>query len=263
VPLNVVHHLRWPRERLLHAVAKKYALSFLADKWKGLHSRRFFLDDKRWGKDDALAVSSRHFTAAAESQHKTGGLDPALDGVFWGDIRDVSTDKVDQLRLFGDLMFNHRLGVLFFLLSVILPLDVFRRAAAEVICSVFFRDDISTPTPSTADCGSKSPNLCLYVRPLNSVCPSFQLLSLLLKCSDLWIRRERGKYVVRYMNRCAGIAHKAHVGEHTKDAVCRGTLEDSRLHIKPHPLVDVGPIIHGRVRVVSHNLVPNGIGGST
>jgi hypothetical protein len=53
------------------------------------------------------------------------------------------------------------------------------------------------------------------------------------------------------------------VGEHTKDAVRRGALEDGRLHIKPHPLINVGPVIHGRVRVVSYNLVPNGISSST
>jgi hypothetical protein len=52
------------------------------------------------------------------------------------------------------------------------------------------------------------------------------LLSLLLKCSDIWIERERGKHVVRYMNRRAGIVHEAHVSEHAKDAVYRGTFED-------------------------------------
>jgi hypothetical protein len=66
-------------------------------------------------------------------------------------------------------MLNRRLDVLFLLLSTVLPLNVFGRAAAEVVCSVFFRDDVSTPTPGTTDRGGKSPNFGLYVRPLNSV----------------------------------------------------------------------------------------------
>jgi hypothetical protein len=155
------------------------------------------------------------------------------------------------------------LDVLFLLLSAVVPLNVFRWAAAEVVISVFFRDNISTPSPGTTDCGGKSPNFCLDVRPLNSVRPIFQLLSLPLKGGDNRIGGERSQDVVRYVNRCARIAHEAHMRQHAKDAVCRGTLEDSRLDVKPHPLIDVGPVVHGRVRVVSHHLVPNGIGGST
>jgi hypothetical protein len=51
--------------------------------------------------------------------------------------------------------------------------------------------------------------------------------------------------------------------EHAKDAVGRRTLEDSRLDVEPHLLINIGPIIHGRVRIVSHDLVPNSIGSNT
>jgi len=91
-----------------------------------------------------------------------------------------------------DLMLNRRLNIVFLLLSVVLPLNVFGRAAAEVVCSVFFGDNVSTPTPGTTDSGGKSPHFCLYICPLNSACLSFQLLSLLLKCGDIWIRGEHG-----------------------------------------------------------------------
>jgi len=65
----------------------------------------------------------------------------------------MSTDKVGQVRSFGDLMFNHRLDILLFLLSTVLPLDIFYRATAEVVGPVFFGDDITTPAPRTADYG--------------------------------------------------------------------------------------------------------------
>jgi hypothetical protein len=71
----------------------------------------------------------------------------------------------------GDLILNYGLDILFLLLSAILPLDIFYRAAAEVVCLVFFRDNISTPAPSTTDYGSKAPNFYLYVHPLNSIYP--------------------------------------------------------------------------------------------
>jgi hypothetical protein len=76
---------------------------------------------------------------AAESLHEIGGLNPAIDGVLRADIRDASTEEVGQLRPLGDLMPNHGLDVLSLLLSAVLPLNVFRRAAAEVVCPVFFR----------------------------------------------------------------------------------------------------------------------------
>lgn len=48
-----------------------------------------------------------------------------------------------------------------------------------------------------------------------------------------------------------------------KDTVSRGTLKDSRLNVKPRALVDKRPIMGGRVRVVSYNLISNGVGSST
>jgi hypothetical protein len=271
---NVIHHLRRATKRAhpvfvtLRFVANaERALSLTTnereDTKEWISVRRLLLDEKGRGRGDAAAVSWSHLTTTAKSLHEFGGLDPALDSVLRGDIRDASTDQVDQLRPLGDLMLNHRLNVLLLLLSAVLPLNVFGRAAAEIICSVFFRDNISTPAPSTTDCGGKSPNFCLNIRPLNSVCPCFQLFSLLLECGDVWIGGERSQDVVRYVNRGAGIAHKAHMREHAKDAVGRRTLEDGRLDVEPHPLIDVGPIIHGRVWIVSHDLIPNGIGSST
>jgi hypothetical protein len=144
-------------------------------------------------------------------------------------------------------MLNYWLYVLLFLLSAVLSLNVFGRAVAEIICLVFFRDNISTLTPSTTDCGSKLPNFCLYVRPLDSIYPSFQLLLLLLEYSNIWIGGERGKDIVRYINRSAGITHEAYMREYTKDAVGRGALEDNRLDVEPHPLIDIGPVIYSRV----------------
>jgi hypothetical protein len=31
------------------------------------------------------------------------------------------------------------------------------------------------------------------------------------------------------------------------------------LDIEPHSFVDIGPIVHRRIRVVPHDLVPNGV----
>jgi hypothetical protein len=160
-------------------------------------------------------------------------------------------------------MLNHWLNVLFLLLSAVLLLNVFRRAAAEVVCPVFFRDNVPTPASGITDRGGESPDFCLHVRPLNSVCPGLQLLSLLLKRGNIWITRKRGQDVIRDVNQGAGIAHKTHVRQHTKDAVCRETLKDGGLDIKPHLLINIRSIIYGRVRVVSYDLVLNGIGGST
>jgi hypothetical protein len=70
-------------------------------------------------------------------------------------------------------MLDHWFDVLFLLLSVILPLNVFCRTAAKVVCSVFFRDNVSTPTPSTTNYGGKPPNFYLDIRPLDSIYPSF------------------------------------------------------------------------------------------
>jgi len=48
-----------------------------------------------------------------------------------------------------------------------------------------------------------------------------------------------------------------------KDTIYQGTLEDSGLDIKPHLLINIGPIIYNWVRVMSYDLVPNSIGNST
>jgi hypothetical protein len=262
VTLNVIHHLCWPGERLLHAVTKEDALSLLADKSNGLESRGLLLDEKRRGRGDAATVTGSHLTTAAESLHEVSGLDPTLHSVLQGYIRDESADEVSQLRPLGDLVLNQRLDVLFFLLCAIVPLNVFCRAAAEVVCAVFFGDDVSALTLSTIDGGSKLSHFFLYVCPLHSVCPSFEPLSSLLKVNNSWIGGERGQEVVRYMDRSGGIAIQAHMRQHAKDAVCGRTLEHGRQDVKPHPLIYVGPIIHGRVRIVPHNLVTNGISGS-
>jgi hypothetical protein len=37
----------------------------------------------------------------------------------------MSADEFGQLRPFGNLMFNHRLDILIFLLSTVLPLNIF------------------------------------------------------------------------------------------------------------------------------------------
>jgi len=61
----------------------------------------------------------------AKREYKTGGVDPALYNILRRDIRNISTDEFGQLRPFGDLIFNHRLDILLFLLSTVLPLDIF------------------------------------------------------------------------------------------------------------------------------------------
>jgi hypothetical protein len=88
-------------------------------------------------------------------------------------------------------VFDHRLDVLLFLLSTVLPLDVFCRATAEVVGSVLFRDDVSTAGPGTADLCGKAPNFRLDLRPLDPVGPSLQLLSPLLEGDDSGIRGKR------------------------------------------------------------------------
>jgi hypothetical protein len=75
-------------------------------------------------------------------------------------------------------------------LSTILPLNIFSWAAAKVIRSVFFGYDLSPSASSATNCSCQLPNFCLNISSLNSVYPNFQLLSLLLKGSDVVIRRE-------------------------------------------------------------------------
>jgi hypothetical protein len=57
--------------------------------------------------------------------------------------------------------------------------------------------------------------------------------------------------------------YKTYIYKYAKNTVSKGMLENSRLDVKPHLFVDIGPIIYGRVRVVSHNLVPNNISSNT
>ncbi|KAH6664654.1 hypothetical protein B0J14DRAFT_569620 [Halenospora varia] len=113
------------------------------------------------------------------------------------------------------------LEVLSLLLSTVLPVDVFSRTAAEVVGLVFFRDNVSPSTLSTADFGGEPSKLCL-------------------DCDDILIREKRGQHVVRHVDRCAGIAHEAYVRQYAKDAICRGTLENGRQDVKPHPLIKYG-----------------------
>ena len=82
-------------------------------------------------------------------------------------------------------MFNYRLDILLFLLSIILPLNIFYQATTKVVGSVFFRDNISTPGPGTADLCGKAPDFRLGRCPLDLVGSSFQLLSPLLKGDDI------------------------------------------------------------------------------
>jgi hypothetical protein len=39
--------------------------------------------------------------------------------------------------------------------------------------------------------------------------------------------------------------HKIYIYKYTKNTIGRKTLENSRLDIEPHPLIDIGPIIYG------------------
>jgi len=269
-PFNVIHHLRRAAKRthplliaLQFVTNAKGALCLSKDKRKELGIGRFLLDERSGWEGDPESVSSRHFAAAAEREHETGGVDPSLDNILRGDTRNMSADEFGQLRPFEDLMLNHRLDILLFLLSLVLPLNVFCRATAEVVGSVFFRDDIPPPGPGNTDLRGKTSNFRLDLRPLDPVSSRFQLLPPLLEVDDGGIGGKRCKNVVRHVNWRARITHEAHVSKHAEDAICRRPLENSRQDIKSHPLIDVSPIIHRRVRVVSHNLISNRIRGST
>jgi hypothetical protein len=120
----------------------------------------------------------------AEREHETGGVDPALDNILRRDTRNMSADEFGQLRPFGDLMFNHRLDILLFLLSTVLPLDIFYRATAEVVGSVLLRDDISPPSPGNTDLRGKTSNFRLDLRSLDLISSSFKLRPLLLEIDD-------------------------------------------------------------------------------
>ena len=107
----------------------------------------------------------------AERERKTGGVDPVLDNILVGDTHNMSTDDPGQLRPFGNQMFNPRLNIL--LPCTLLPLDILRRATAEVVGSAFFRDDILMPGPGSTFRGMgrkitepvERPNRCAFALP--------------------------------------------------------------------------------------------------
>ena len=52
-------------------------------------------------------------------------------------------------------------------------LDIFYRAAAEVVGTVLLRDDISPPSPGNTDLRGEASNFRLDLRSLDPVSPSF------------------------------------------------------------------------------------------
>ena len=140
----------------------------------------------------------------------------------------MSIDKFGQLYLFEDLIFNYRLNILFFLLSTILPLNIFYQATAEVISLVFFRDNISILGLSTTNLYSKAPNFRLNPYSLDPISPSLQLLSPLLEGDDIWIRGKYYKNVIRHVNQYMRITCKAHISKYIEDTIYRGLFEDNR-----------------------------------
>ena len=184
IPFNVIYYLRRAAKRAYPLfVALRFvsnieqALSLTIDEGEnrseGSDLRGLFFENSQQRKGDATSVAWGHLTIAIESLYEISGLDPAISSVLRGNVYNASIDESSQLRPLGDLILNYQLDILPFLLSAILPLDVFRRAAAEVVCPVLFRDNISTSAPSTTNYSSESPNFCLYIRPLNSICPGF------------------------------------------------------------------------------------------
>jgi hypothetical protein len=107
-------------------------------------------------------------------------MDPALNNVVRSDICNRCTQEFRKLRAFGDLMLNYRLNIFLFLLSIVLPLNISSWTTAEVVGSVLFRDNVSTPGPGTTDLCRKTSNFCLDLCSLDPKSSGFQLLSLLL-----------------------------------------------------------------------------------
>jgi hypothetical protein len=70
-------------------------------------------------------------------------------------------------------MFNYRLDILLFLLSIILPLNIFYRATVEVIGSILLKDDISLLTLGNTDFRGEMSNFCLDLRSLDPISSSF------------------------------------------------------------------------------------------
>ena len=108
-----------------------------------------------------------------EHKHKTCRVDPVLYNILRGNACNMSTDEFSQLHLFRDLMFNYQLNILLFLLSTILPLDIFYRATTEVVGSVLLRDDISPLSPGNTNLRSKTSNFRLDLCSLDPVSSSF------------------------------------------------------------------------------------------
>ena len=151
-PFNVIHHLRRAAKRAhpllvaLRFVANAdRALAVAKDKreWLEIGRGRFLLDERWLREGNPESVPSRHFAAAAEAEHKTCKVDPARNNLLRGDTSDMIADEFGQLRPLGDLMFNDWFGILLFLLSTVLPLDIFYRATAEVVRPELLRDNIS------------------------------------------------------------------------------------------------------------------------
>jgi hypothetical protein len=84
----------------------------------------------------------------------------------------MCTKKVGQLRPLGNLMLNYWLDILLFLVSVVLPLNIFSRVAAKVVSLVLFRDNIATSALGTTNRYGKTLDFRLDIRPLDLVGPS-------------------------------------------------------------------------------------------
>jgi hypothetical protein len=134
------------------------ALGLGKDEREWLEIGWFLLYQRSLREGDPESVPSGHFAVVAERQHETGGVDPPLDNILRGDAGNTRTEELGQLCPFRDLVFNHWLDILLFLLASILPLDIFCRATAEVVGPVLFRDDVWTPGPGAADLCGKAPS---------------------------------------------------------------------------------------------------------
>jgi hypothetical protein len=128
---------------------------------------------------------------------------------------------------------------------------------AKVIGPVLFKDNILIAGPGIIDLYSKALNFCLDLRLPDPISPSLQLLSPLLEGNDFRVRGKRYKNVIKYVHWHARIPYKAHVSEHVKDAIYGRPFKDGKLDVKRYPLINVSPVIHCRVQVMSHDLILN------
>ena len=140
----------------------------------------------------------------------------------------MSINEFSQLYLFRDLIFNYQLNILFFLLSTILPLNIFYQVVVEVVSLVFFRDNILIPGLGTTNLYSKVLNFRLKPYSLDPISPGLQLLSPLLKGDNIWIRGKYYKNIIRHVNQRVRITYKAYISEYIEDIIYRGLFEDSR-----------------------------------